>query len=258
MDYKPVDLFVGVVEFFSILLPGAFLTFMVAHLVSHQLLDVFPELTNSTVAWAAFVFASYFLGHVVYGLAALPLNYLYAKTYRRWSGPDVKILETKAKSIATALVTMRGDEPAGQKPTEAPKKTGAAQVSRKASAELSKLAGKAPASVDVMFEAQDSVLPLATAIVRLRAPSGVTEIDRSEADSKFFRSIAPVLLFTGIVFFFVPASSSFSVLQKEAVISGCFLTLALSLWRFMDLRHRLIKLTYELLIALVKSDVDHV
>src|SRR5260370_550536 len=60
MDYKPGDFFIGVIDFFGILLPGAVLLFLRGQWLS-QILGL-----NQTM-WVVFFFASYVLGHFLVG-----------------------------------------------------------------------------------------------------------------------------------------------------------------------------------------------
>ena len=67
---KPTDFFVGIVDFFSILLPGALLTFLIItslseHTSQHPLLaKALEEFRGERkVGWVAFAIASYILGH---------------------------------------------------------------------------------------------------------------------------------------------------------------------------------------------------
>src|SRR5256885_4363402 len=83
MDYKPSDAFVGMLDFFAILLPGALLTLIVMVPARRYLFDgnILPPLQGEAQSWVAFVFASYLLGHFVFLLGS-HLDSFYDKTYR--------------------------------------------------------------------------------------------------------------------------------------------------------------------------------
>ena len=72
MDYKPADLFIGVIDFFGILAPGSVFLF----LQGKQLLDAFDPNLNfdpgKTWMWAMFLLGAYVLGHFLLG-AGVPL-----------------------------------------------------------------------------------------------------------------------------------------------------------------------------------------
>ena len=77
---KPGDYFVGMIDFFSIFLPGGMFTFVTYSKYKPFFLDVVP-LEGSQV-WIAFLFFSYLLGHIIYMVGAR-LDSLYDKHRRR-------------------------------------------------------------------------------------------------------------------------------------------------------------------------------
>jgi 8-oxo-dGTP pyrophosphatase MutT (NUDIX family) len=66
MSFEPEKFFVGIIDFFSILLPGAVLTYLFKNAVGPQLLG--PEFGHlqSTEGWVLFLFSSYVLGHFLF------------------------------------------------------------------------------------------------------------------------------------------------------------------------------------------------
>ncbi len=70
MSFNPQNFFIGLMDFFSILLPGALLTWLLMDEVGPAVLgDRYAKL-EGTQAWAAFLFASYLLGHLVFLLGS--------------------------------------------------------------------------------------------------------------------------------------------------------------------------------------------
>jgi hypothetical protein len=72
MDFKPQDFFIGVTEFFSVLLPGALLTWFFMDKI--HTFDLFKDLyinipPNDVVKGAAFLLVSYIAGHLIYVFA---------------------------------------------------------------------------------------------------------------------------------------------------------------------------------------------
>lgn len=66
MNFDPQKFFIGLMDFFSILLPGALLTWLLMGEVGPVVLgDRYATLTDAE-AWAAFLFASYVFGHPVF------------------------------------------------------------------------------------------------------------------------------------------------------------------------------------------------
>ena len=70
MNLDPQKLFIGLMDFFSILLPGALLTDLLMGEVGPVVLgDRYAKLDGAQ-AWAAFLFASYLFGHLVFLLGS--------------------------------------------------------------------------------------------------------------------------------------------------------------------------------------------
>jgi hypothetical protein len=84
MNFDPQKFFIGLMDFFSILLPCAMLTYLLMDEVGPVVLgDRFAKLTGAE-AWAAFLFASYLFGHLVFLLGSwLDEFYGWARRYMR-------------------------------------------------------------------------------------------------------------------------------------------------------------------------------
>lgn len=196
---KPGDFYVGVIDFFSILLPGALLAGMLAILIPlPPALE--PLLAPDAAKWVAFALASYALGHFLLPVAA-QLDPLYdAFRDRRW----------------------RDFREAGKPFSEAE--------------ELRK----------TQLGTEDENLPMntlewSTSILMLRAPVALAEVERYEANSKFFRSMAMVLPVLGIA----------SLCHGLRLVMPASIVLALaSLWVFATLRFKSSQLAYRYVIVL--------
>lgn len=74
MGYKPADFYIGVIDFFGVLVPGAVLLFLYRERLPGALaLGLKGEQT--VIVWAAFLVGSYVLGHFLLGIG-VPLNKL--------------------------------------------------------------------------------------------------------------------------------------------------------------------------------------
>ncbi|MBL8189914.1 MAG: hypothetical protein JNK38_18005 [Acidobacteria bacterium] len=93
MNYKPSDLFVGIVDFFSVLLPGAVLAFAL-QLAKVGFIESQLNHRSTQTKWIVFVLASYLLGHFVFLIGAAFLDDWYDATYakRRYSGNEAQLL----------------------------------------------------------------------------------------------------------------------------------------------------------------------
>ena len=75
MNYAPQGFFIGLMDFFSILLPGALLTYLLMGEVGPVVLWVRYSELASAEAWVAFLFASYLFGHLVFLLGSWQRRY---------------------------------------------------------------------------------------------------------------------------------------------------------------------------------------
>ena len=70
MNFNPQKLFTGLMHFFSILLPGALLTYLLIGEMGPVVLGNRYAKLAGVQAWAAFLFASYLFGHLVFLLGS--------------------------------------------------------------------------------------------------------------------------------------------------------------------------------------------
>ncbi len=78
---KPTDFFIGVIDLFAVLVPGAILTFAFRDAAPHSL-RIESLQTIPTGAWIAFLLASYLVGHLVFMLGSR-LDFAYDKWRKR-------------------------------------------------------------------------------------------------------------------------------------------------------------------------------
>ena len=150
MDYKPSDFFVGVVDFFAVLLPGALVAALIRKDASPYVFGtrgVLPAIGSSAEGWLTFVIAAYLIGSLLFLVGAF-LDALLYDPLRKVAVPTVR---NGAYTRATELKQRV----------------------------LPSLGGDAL-----------NTFQWARATLRLRAPEAVGEVERYEADSKFFRSVA--------------------------------------------------------------------
>jgi hypothetical protein len=82
MNFDPKKFFIGLMDFFSILLPGALLTYLLTGKVGPAVLEVRYSNLASARAWVAFLFASYLSGHLIFLLGSwLDESYDWARRY---------------------------------------------------------------------------------------------------------------------------------------------------------------------------------
>lgn len=197
MDYKPADFFVGVMDFFTILLPGALLTFVLRDVGTPVFGAALPALNTAAEKWIAFIVSSYILGHLLHHLGSV-LDYfydwLYVKKWRRRHGKEDLLVKSQ-ELMANQLGWVR----------------------------------------------MPSVFSWAASFVRANNDTAAGELERSGADSKFFRSLTIVLLAGGAIMW--------SRVGWYGALA-CFALMLVSFWRFCDRRWQTSQLTYEYFIML--------
>lgn len=82
MNFEPQKFFIGLMDCFSILLPGALLTWLLMSKVGSVVREDCYAALASAQAWNAFLFASYLFGHLVFLLGSwLDEHYDQARPY---------------------------------------------------------------------------------------------------------------------------------------------------------------------------------
>lgn len=92
MSTKPADYFVGLHDFFALLVPGAVLTFWASQRLRDETLGNFlpAKISSGPAAWIGFLLASFFVGQVLYSVAALldgPGDRLSSRSVRKHETP---------------------------------------------------------------------------------------------------------------------------------------------------------------------------
>ena len=147
---KAMDLYLGVVDLFGTILPGALLTFVANWLWGGCLL-VPKDWPKETSGWVEFLIVSYVAGHLVHALGSMILDPLYDHTYKLWK--TRKYVPIRVRAVEVARVAL-----------------------------------------GPFWMHGDNNLDWSTTFLRLHGGALSAAIDRLEADSKFFRSLAVVLL----------------------------------------------------------------
>ena len=167
MAVKPSDFFVGVIDFFAVILPGAIIVAIgYPHIPTFLLGEhgIVRPIEGDAVQWIVFAVSAYLAGHFLFLIGSVLDSTLY-------------------DPMRLVSVPLDGD-----------KAFRAAEAVR-----------------DEMLDGVDAgVNPFqwARAVLRLHAPAALVEIERFEADSKFFRSLCVALFALLLVFLRAPASAA--------------------------------------------------
>ena len=157
-DFKPADLYVGVMELFTVLLPGAFLTAGILWALPEPYAGELARLKIGEAAqWVAFLFCAYALGAFVFPVAAL-LDRFYPR-YRRWRTRKGDHAYIRATELRQAFAAARFPDARGDDPM--------------------------------------NTFSWAKTMLMQRAPAAFADVQRYEAESKFLRSLAVALPIVG-------------------------------------------------------------
>lgn len=211
MNLDVSKFFTGLVEFFSILLPGAALTFFLMPIVAPLLLEDTWREHLEGYGVLLFLFASYLVGHLVFLLGAWWLDDLYDHVRRHSLNQQVRQLALHDQRLswpARALVWMLF------------KREADAAVRAAARLREQQLAPLAPKDAINTFQ-------WARAWLAAEHPPSLEAVHRFEADSKFFRSFVVVLLLLAVLF---------ALQARWALFTGALVLTPLALWRYADQR----------------------
>jgi hypothetical protein len=260
---KPSELFIGVVDLFAVLLPGAILAFLTNYALlrfgpyfGHDLVrDLDRDLDGTSRAFAFFL-ESYLFGHFVYGLSS-PLDDLYdrlrndagtTKLYDRVTQIRGKHVRAADAAVATETIDKWPD----------PK-----SLHRwpRAIAWLTQGSWRAdlPKTDKVM-----NTFKFALALLQLRNPASLLGVRRLEADSKFFRSVVVLLVVLLIV---IGAHLAWHVATTRAGQPPTWLVdvalglidwalLRMSFARYCEQRQKTVELAYQLLVVSTALDAE--
>jgi hypothetical protein len=213
-DPKPSDLFLGVIEFFAILLPGAAFVYLIqpwtAAFVPAELRP-----PDDTTRWIVFLVLAYIVGHVLHAFSGKLDRSIYDSLYLRYAEPShyqaVQLIKNKQ------LAALREHK----------------ELSGTLYARALFRAGKDAYGT--------SLYDWCLSFIRLQSPAAAAEVDRCQADSKFFRSLAVVMLTAILV----------GVAKGSLMAAGIsLLILIFSIWRFCALRWEATKRVYEFYLLL--------
>lgn len=177
MDFEPQKLLVFLVDFFAILMPGAFLSYLFKDQVSEKIFGR-PHLSlEGAEAWTVFLFVSYLLGHFVFLIGSwLDEDYDALRKV-----PRVRQIKRLAKGKTLSLWPVR---PIARLLFKKHPEVAVQQVVKIKVRHLSSL-GAANAV---------NAFQWSKARLTMEQPAALAAVQRFEADSKFFRSFVIALL----------------------------------------------------------------
>jgi hypothetical protein len=160
MEVKAADIVLALMQFLEILLPGAFISFLLrdfadAHIFGPGL--ILPKASGEAQPWVVFFFSSYLLGHFVFLIASFLDGLMYDRARRTFKPKTRDLAFQKAELIKRR----RMEEEDGKEVV--------------------------------------NTFQWVKAKMNLEFPAALGEIKRHESDSKFFRSLVIVFLAVAVL-----------------------------------------------------------
>jgi ADP-ribose pyrophosphatase YjhB (NUDIX family) len=173
MSFDPKNLFIGLMDFFSILMPGALLTYLLMDGVGPALLGARYGSLAGTEAFAVFLFASYLGGHLIFLLGSW-LDEFYDWVRHKTLNTQIRLLAQQNKLLPMPVrilvwLIFKGERDVA--------------VDR---------AGKIRQQALKALQAKDAIntFQWCKAWLNTEKSESLTVVQRFEADSKFFRCLA--------------------------------------------------------------------
>jgi len=208
---KPSDFFLGVIDFFGVLLPGAFIVYLLQPIIGTDITAMWLP-TSPTQGWVVFLVLAYIVGHLLHAVGSWLLDeYVYGKLY----------LPLWRSSHSQAAKLVRQDNPS------------ALHENKEAA---STLLARVYLTTDANPQGTN-YYDWCLSDVRMNSPAGATEVDRVQADSKFFRSMVFVFLVAGFI--------GLGKCLVWWVSAGALALAVFAIWRFCKLRWTATKRVYE-------------
>lgn len=231
MNFEPQKFFVGLMDFFSVLMPGGVLTYLIKDDVGAFVLGSKPFIDiKGPEAVAVFLVVSYLLGHLLFlvgsWLDEIPYNWL----RRHYT------VNQLVKRMA-----MRGTLPPSWL------RAVAWTIFKRERNLAVRSAGQIKEHVLAPLKAVGAVSTFqwSRALLAKEHPESLATVHRFEADSKFFRSFFVVLVVFAI----------YSGVKGRADLAASALALTLpTLWRFMDQRYKATNQAYWSVITLTARE----
>jgi hypothetical protein len=238
---KPTDFFIGVVDFFAILMPGV----IAAGLLARQL--HFIPAPPDAIFWVALFVAGYLIGHLLHAVGSILDPLLYDPIFEAEDKPEACYLMNHTRPARVRI---------GERIVFALREY--AHRNHQLLAYTRNLVkaspGYAGGTVEKVFGAKvleasgydakkssarpGGIYQWTRSWLRVHSPESTAELDRLEADSKLFRTLGIVLPLA--VWLGWHRLGQLGPFVRPAAVVAIFL----SLWRYCDLRQKMIRACY--------------
>jgi 8-oxo-dGTP pyrophosphatase MutT (NUDIX family) len=221
VSFEPQKFFIGLVGFFSVLMPGALLAYLAGDWIAETFLRQPAFMLEGVEGWAAFLFVSYLLGHFVFLFGSTLDDLLYKPVRDATTAGQVRRLAYGQTLSHPRLRRLAGSPWLFHSNPDA----AVLQAQRIRTATLAPIGASEAVNAYQWSKARLSK----------EHPEGLLAVERFEADSKFFRSFAVVLFVLFWVFLLAGA-------PLPALV--CLLLVIPALWRYADQRFKATQQAY--------------
>ena len=223
MDIKPQNIYISLIDFFSVLLPGGLLTYFLSGIFYKYVFgdgNIFPEPTNYTVIWIVFVIVAYIVGNLVFTIASF-LDASYDKILRPLFESKYDLTYKTARRIHSKYIN-----------TDNQLKELLAQNQISDADHREILKNKKCEIFNTFKWSQHFLL--------FEKPEALAEVQQVEANSKFFRSLVITFLIIVCLLFW-----------QAKIIAGVVVIIfsVLCYYRFGELRFKTTEKAYEIIIT---------
>ena len=230
VEFEPEKFFVGLMDFFSILLPGALLTFLFMGQAGPLALGADYGKLAGAQGWTAFLFASYLVGHLIFLLGSW-LDILYDWVRNHTLNNQIALVARRKRLPSWLLRTIVWVVFKRER-----------SLAVTTASEIKKHAVEALRAKDAM-----NTFQWCKALLNIESSASLALVQRFEADSKFFRCLSVVIILVLVTW---PLQHRW----PSSLLPVAFVLLLLSLWRYMDQRLKSTNQAYWAVIALTAKD----
>src|SRR5450631_1768184 len=232
---KPADFFVGVTDLFSVILPGAALAYVCYLVEKHTGSDVLGfRALGMYEGYLAFFVAAYLLGHVMDMVGAATLDNLYDLTYAHWKRSDPMSLRQWMKRSPRRLKVEWIRALRGISQTR----------KRKTFRRDDEVFRQARIAAGTARPAGFNVYKWTRSWIAVYSSSAFAEVERMQANSKFFRGMVTLSVITALL----SATVQCPFGLRGAI--ACLLLAVAFFLRYCDLRWKAVQQTYGFFLVL--------
>jgi 8-oxo-dGTP pyrophosphatase MutT (NUDIX family) len=227
MNFEPQKFFIGLLDFFTILMPGAMLAYVVKDWGGAHLLGLnFGVGLDRAETVIVFLFFSYLLGHFVFLISSMLDDWIYDRLRALTDWGQISRRLAQGKKLSASWNRRFANWLFGRNADEA-----VIQAQRIKARALSPL--EAGEAVNAFQWCKGRLL-------LMNDQQAFAAVQRFEADSKFFRSFFVVLAALTLVYAFR---------DQRPATAVCLVGTLLALWRYIDQRFKATQQAYWLIVA---------